>query len=129
MARSCEQSIVFGAAFFHARLVAIGPIGNLVSGDDAEQFFSGAPEGEDRGREQRRPLPEGVDGALEAEPIERHRVGPGGFKHEGANQVVAEDLHPDFFLHQLGRTEQRRTSMPRLILMSRKNSSTAQRRR
>ncbi len=103
MARSCEQLIGFGTAFFHARLVAIGSIGNLVSGDDAEQFIPGASEGEDRGREQRRPLPEGVDGALEAEPIERDRVGPGGFEHECANQVVAEDLHPDFLLHQLGR--------------------------
>jgi hypothetical protein len=55
------------------------------------------------GEEQRSPVSQGIDRALEAEPIQREPPAEGGVKHDGADQIVGNRLHPDFPLDQFRR--------------------------
>src|ERR1035441_5164584 len=66
-ARHGNERILLWPAFSEARLKAVRPFGHLIGGDDTQQFLTGPLESEDGGSEQRSPLPESVDGALEAE--------------------------------------------------------------
>lgn len=45
-----EELVGFGAAFLGARFGSVGPVGDLVGGDDAQQFGAGALEGARRGQ-------------------------------------------------------------------------------
>lgn len=75
----------------------------LVRSDDTEQFLACAFEGKEAWSKQRSPLTQGIDGAFKTEPIEGEVIGPSGFQHEGANQIISDCLKPDFLFDQLRR--------------------------
>ena len=78
MMETSEQLMRFRSALAGARFRSFRLLRHRIRGDDAQQFFAGAFKGEHRRSKQRRPLPQSVNRALEAQPFEFDAVRPSG---------------------------------------------------
>ena len=77
MAGLGEQLVVLGAAFARAGFGAVGAMGEEITG-------------------------EGVEGAFEADAIEGRAVSRGSTVHEGADEIVGDEVHPELALDHVG---------------------------
>jgi hypothetical protein len=94
-----QQRVLLGTALARSGFEAVRPARKPVIGEQIEEggpmgfMFAGAD-----GEEQGSPVSQGIDRALEAEPIQGEPLAEGGVKHDGADQIVVNRLHPDFRL-------------------------------
>ena len=96
VACSGEALVVCGAAFDGSGLGATGSVGEAVSGETYEQGMEKSlspSRARIDGGQERGPLADGDDGALEGDAVEPDVVLRGGFEHEGADEVVPDAIH------------------------------------
>ena len=95
------------SSFIHSRFDAVWAVGDSVCGDCVEQVFvellaSGLTSLVLKTDERLEGF-EGLYCALEADCSRFDFVSDGGLCHDGAKQVVGQDVSPDFFMDELGR--------------------------
>jgi len=98
VSRASEEGVVLGAAFSGARLDAMGAVGYRIGGDVQQH---GVEEGVELVRgacglgQDGRPSAQGVQGSFEAKAGGVCVVEAGGAEHEGANEVIGDEVHPE----------------------------------
>ena len=105
MTRFREEMIVFGSSFDGARFGSVGAIREDIAGEGVEQSaIEATTEGGVGGDEGQMgsPLAQGVTGSFEAEAAELGAVEEGRFEHEGADQVVGNEVHVQLAANHVG---------------------------
>jgi hypothetical protein len=98
VSRASEEGEVLGAAFSGARLDAMGAVGDRIGGDVQEHGVEDGVEWLRGGRglgQDGRPRAQGVEGSFEAEAGGVRVVEVGGAEHEGPNEVIGDEVHPE----------------------------------
>ena len=100
-----EEMIVFGSSFDSARFGSVGAKWEEILGEGAEQSaIEATTEGGMGGDESQMgcPLAQRVTGTFEAEAAEIGGVKKGRFEHEGADEVVGDQVHVEFATNHVG---------------------------
>lgn len=101
-----QKSVIFGAAFSHARLGSAGARGDKVAGDSQEHIIDDSGDGARfvlRACGGIGKLAEGIQNAFEGDPVQVNIMDQGGFLHEAANEVVGYEVHEQFTFDHVGR--------------------------
>jgi hypothetical protein len=102
-ARFQHAGITFGTAFDFARLATAGAVADAVAGDGGQDAVGHFRQfGVGRVQQRRPKLVERLQGTREAELARRELVFRGRLSHHFANQVVGQQVGPDFFTDHLG---------------------------
>jgi len=97
-----QKRVSFGTAFLATRFASSRSIGQQVGGDGGEHlrvesaaalFLAGGDSGDGLAV-----VVSGVARARKANPFQGDMGGESGLTHEGANQVVSDEMHLDFFV-------------------------------
>ena len=104
MARAGQGLIGFQTAFEHPRFAASGKQGQEVGGAEDDHFLQGvlARAGTTLGGDGVLPMAHSVQGAFEADLIQRRAFLPGALEHDAAHQVVGDGMEKEFALHHRG---------------------------
>ena len=101
MSGFCQEMIVFWTPFFGAWFVTIGAVGNMIGGDNFEHRVEqgGLLAGFSlRGVNRVGKVTQSVEGSFEAQAAKLHAMEDGGALHEGADEVVGNNVKQKFFV-------------------------------